>query len=151
MIVKLLLLFVVFVSFTEADIYQSFAQALDAKRSKEACKIGKKIVFSGTEDEKLLATIARVCLKEDYLYTTTIIQAKLRKTAEARRTATILASLLLQKKLLYQFMYDNVDISTFYLPVMHHPLSYAFRAVRDGKYKLLSKNPKIVTFEHNKI
>lgn len=146
-VLKLLLAFVTFVTFVQADIYKAFANALDANNSKLACSIGKKIVFLGEKDEKLLSAIAQVCLKEDWLLTTTVIQSRLRKTKDSRANATILASLELQKKLIYQFMYDNTDISTFYLPVTNHPLSYVFSAIRDGKYKLVSKNPKIISFK----
>ena len=146
--VKFLLSCLIWVSFVEADSYESFANSLEANRSASACKIGKKILLSGERDEQLLGAIARVCLKEDYLYTTTIIGAKLRDTKESRANATLLTSLALQKKLLYQFMYDDTDISPFYLPVTEHPLSYAFSAIRDKSYTTLSHHPKVVTFEH---
>lgn len=144
---KIFLLFSFMFTLAQADIYQKFATYLHAKDYKHACRTGSKIVYSGEKDEKLLSVIAQTCLKSDSINMVSLIQGKLRQTQKSRTNAVVLASIALQKKLIYQFMYDGVDISTLALPVTEHPLSYAFTAIRDGKFELLSKQPKIIGFK----
>jgi hypothetical protein len=44
-------------------------------------------------------------------------------------------------------MYDDTDISSFSLPIINHPLSHTFVAIRDKSYKLVSKSPKVIEFK----
>jgi len=132
-----------------ADLYQKFSINLRNKDYKNGCNVGKKLFFKGEKDEKLLSLIGQVCLKSDYIYITALIQSRLRTTKDARTNAVIFSSILLQKRLIYQFMYDDVDISSFSLPISDHPLSHTFTAIRDKKYKLISKYPKVIEFRKN--
>ena len=149
--IKLLLAMHIIAISLYADLYQKFSINLRNKDYANACKIGKKIFFKNEKDEKLLSIIGQVCLKADYIYITALIQSRLRTTEDARTNAVVFSSILLQKRLIYQFMYDDVDISSLSLPISDHPLSHTFTAIRDKKYTLVSKYPKVIKFrkKHN--
>ena len=146
---KSLLILLVIFSTVYGDKYNQFLKHLNDKNYEKACRVGKAIVYAHETDEKLLSLIAQSCLKVDYIYALSMVQHRLRKTKETRADASAFTSIILQKKLIYQFMYDNTDISTFALPIVEHPLSYTFVAIRDGNYKLISKKPKVITFNKN--
>ena len=143
---KIILLITLFSFNSYADSYQNFSKHLKNGSYREACRDGKKIFSIGERDEKLLSLIGKACLKADYIDTTGTLQSRLRTTSEARTNATIFSSLVLQKRLIYQFMYDNTDISTLALPVIDHPLSNTFIAIRDKNFKILKSQPKMIEF-----
>jgi len=125
-----------------------FYYHLKHKHYEKACSVGRSIVFHNTVDEKLTSLIANACLRADFIDTLGVIQSKLRKTSDARMNAVVLSSVLLQKRLIFQVMYDDVDISSFALPIIDHPISDTFVAFRDKNYKVISKKPKIVEFNY---
>jgi hypothetical protein len=118
---------------------------------KKACQIGKHLFYKNEKDEKLLVIIGMACLRADYIDTLGMIQSRLVFTKEARRSASIFSSVLLQKRLLIQFLQDNTDISTLALPITNHPISKSFVKLRDGDYIVESKNPKRVSFSDDGI
>ena len=144
---KFFLISLLVISAVHADNYSRFLKYLNNKNYNSACKVGKQIIYADEKDEKLLSLIAQSCLKCDYIYALSMVQHRLRKSKQTRADASAFSSVVLQKKLIYQFMYDNTDISTLALPIVEHPLSYTFTAIRDGNYKVISKNPKVITFK----
>jgi hypothetical protein len=129
-----------------ADPYTEFSKSLQEKNYERACQIGKTIFFNQERDEKFLSLIGQACLKADYIDTLAMIQSRLRESKSSRQNAALFSSIILQKRLIYQFMYDGTDISSLALPVSDHPLSHAFVAIRDKKYTVTSKIPKIIEF-----
>ncbi len=119
------------------DSYESY---------KKACQIGKHLFSKNEKDEKLLTIIGMACLKADYIDTLGMIQSRLIFTQQARQSATIFSSVLLQKRLLIQFLQDDADISTLALPVINHPICKSFVRLRDGNFTLESSKPKCVSF-----
>lgn len=120
-----------------AMLHEQLAHKLSERAYEEACIIGKQIVESNERDEKVLSLIGMACMKADYIDVLSVIQSRLYATSEARSNATLFAALLLQKRLISQFVYDGIDLSVFSLPVSDHPLSVAFRSLRDGRYKAI--------------
>ena len=145
--IKLLLTLSIFGASLYANVYTDFRNYLGNENYMKACIAGKKIFLQNERDEKLLSAIGQACLKADYIYVSTIVQSRLRTTKDARNNAVVFASTLLQKRLIYQFMYDDTDISTLGLPVSEHPLSYTFVAIRDKSYTVVSASPKIIKFK----
>ena len=145
--IRYLLIISLIVGTVYADKYNQFLKHLNDKNYEKACRVGKTIIYDDEKDEKLLSLIAQSCLKCDYIYALSMVQHRLRKSKQTRADASVFASIILQKKLIYQFMYDDTDISTLALPIVEHPLSYTFIAIRDGNYKVLSKHPKIISFK----
>ena len=130
-----------------ADNYSEFSKHLKKQEYVKACISGKNIFSNNERDEKTLSLIGQVCLKADYIDTAATLQSRLRGTKEARVNAVIFSSIVLQKRLIYQFMYDNTDISSLALPISEHPLSHTFIAIRDKKFKLLRSSPKMIEFD----
>jgi hypothetical protein len=148
-VVKVILFFSILMSVClSANNYSDFNKYLKEKNFAKACKSGKKLVFvDNISDEKQISKIALSCLNADYINILGSLQIKLRGSKEARTNATILSSILLQKRLIYQVMFDNADISSIFLPIIDHPLSHTFVALRDKNYKLISTSPKVVSFD----
>jgi hypothetical protein len=148
-IVKILLLLFFIINLQLfANNYDDFNKHLKAKNFALACKSGKKLVFGDhINDENQISKIALSCLNADYINILGSLQIKLRSSKKARANATILSSILLQKRLIYQAMFDDMDISSMFLPVIDHPLSHTFVALRDKSYKLLSTSPKVIVFD----
>jgi len=152
---KKILFILVIVTSLSASNYDDFFREYQKNNFTRACKIGKKIYSHNERDEKLLSVIGKACLKADYISTVGTIQSRLRTTKEARVNSVIFSTVVLQKRLIYQFMYDGTDISTLALPVFDHPLSHTFVAIRDKDYKVTSTSPKTIEFdvgdEHYKV
>jgi len=145
--IKLLLALFLLGASLHASVYTDFKRHLDNENYMKACLSGKKIFSKNERDEKLLSAIGQACLKADYIYVSTMVQSRLRTSKDSRINAVVFASTLLQKRLIYQFMYDDTDISTLGLPVTDHPLSHTFVAIRDKSYTLISASPKMITFK----
>lgn len=148
MIIKSSLLAIFLFINLQADNYKEFYEHLENDNHAQACLIGKRLVYQDSlYDENLVSKVANSCLKSDYINILGSFQSKLTKSEEARTNSVIISSIILQKRLLYQFMHDNADISNFNLPLIDHPLSHAFIAIRDKEYKLISKSPKSISFD----
>ncbi len=145
-----LLLTVLLLPTLYATPYTAFSKAYKAQQYKKACQIGKTL-FANERDEKFLSLIGHACLKADYIDTLAMVQSRLRSTRQSRENAVVFSSVLLQKRLIYQFMYDDTDLCSFSLPISDHPLSYAFVAIRDKSYRMISTNPKVIEFHRHGI
>ncbi len=134
------------------DDYQAFVKAYQNgsfEEYKKACHLGKALFSRGEKDEKFISLIGMACLKADYIDMLGLIQSRLYTTDEGRTNAALFTSILLQKRLILQYMYDDTDISTLALPVADHPLSIVFSAIRDGHYKEVSNHPKEIIIEQD--
>jgi len=145
-ILKLSLSLLIITVSLNADSYKDFSKYLKNKDYRNACIKGKIIFENNEKDEELISLIGFSCMKADYINTLGTLQSKQRKTIESRQNAVIFSSLLLQKRLIYQFMYDNTDISTLALPISEHPISKTFVAIRDNNFKIISEYPKTIEF-----
>ncbi len=145
-ILKLSLILAIMAIGAQADMYHKFSKYLDKKDYRNACVTGKKIFADNEKDEKFISIIGYACMKADYIDTLAILQSKQRESKDTRQNAVIFSSLVLQKRLIYQFMYDDSDISTLALPISEHPLSNTFVAIRDKNFKLISSSPKTIGF-----
>ncbi len=137
-----------------ANDYETFQKAYaqnEYESYKVACESGKRIFFNGENDEKLISLIGLACLRADYIDMLGLMQSRLYLSSQGRANASLFASVLLQKRLIIQFMHDTADISTFALPVTDHPLSVVFSAIRDGRYELLSEVPKRIRIKQGEM
>jgi len=131
----------------QADTAYDFMDHLKEGDYQKACKVGREMITVLQKDEKIISLVGQACLKSDFIEALALANHRLRDSKETRADAVAFSSVVLQKKLIYQFMYDNADISTMYLPIVDHPLSHTFVAIRDANYKTESQNPKIITFK----
>ncbi len=123
-------------------ILGAFHNAYKRGDSSSACRLGREIYHLGIQDEKLLIAIGKSCADDDYINFIAILQQRLGESAQSRRAAVYFSTLSLQKRLISQYMFEDVDLSAYTLPRTEHVLSLAFEAIRNKRYTLLSDEPK---------
>ncbi|WP_457561003.1 hypothetical protein [Caminibacter sp.] len=126
---KLIFLFIPFFLF--ASIYNEF----EKKEYKKIC-VSKNIK---TNNQNILSIVGISCVKTDRLYLLPFIINKLKKTKVARTNAVYFATIILQKKLLYAFLFDNYPIKNFSFPKGDYILSVVFDNLKQGNYNLEGK------------
>jgi len=131
--------------------FKTYYQKNSYDAYKQACQIGKHIFEKNERDEKMLSLIGMACMKADYIDMLGLIQSRLYRSKEGRQNASLFASLVLQKRLIAQFLHDHTALSTLALPVSSHPLSKAFVALRDKNYVTLSQTPLKLEFRDDDI
>jgi hypothetical protein len=128
-------------TFVFAGKYDFIIKEYDVGEFKKACLDGSKKIYS-IKDEELLSLIGDACIRVDYINPLGDVIKGLISTKDFRENASYFATILLQKKLLYQFMNDDIDISKLRLPRTSYILSVVFENITKGNYKLLNKSPK---------
>jgi len=113
---------------------------------KKVCVDGLKLFNRGYKNEQFLSIIGDACAKTDSIYALSQLQNSLIKTEQGRTNASYFSTLVLQKKLIYQFFVDNLDLGYLVLPQTGHILSILFDSIVTKKYKVLSENPKKIEF-----
>ncbi len=135
----LLLLSITFLfggNYNEKEILHYYSQS----NYKKACKEGKKVL--NKLENSFVSVVGDACAKADDINTLGIIVKKLNKTKNDRANASYFATLILQKKLIYQFMNDGLDISGLVLPKTGHILSRVFEKLTLKNYKRVDKKIK---------
>jgi len=144
--VAILLLF----SFSKADELSSFLNSYKSGKVKIACAHGRNLYRSSNmRDEQILLAIADVCAKADFIDFIAQMQERFGKTSQSRAAAVYVSTLVLQKKLISQFLNEDVDISTYNLPKTDHILSNVFEDIKNKNYKLIQDKPKHIQIEDN--
>jgi hypothetical protein len=111
----------------------SLVDEYTAKEYKNICSL--KNVEKYENDERALSIIGVSCVKTDGLYLLPYIINKLKHTSYGRKNAIYFLTILMQKKLLYAFVFDNMPLSGFSFPLTDYVLSDIFEAVKNGNYK----------------
>jgi hypothetical protein len=124
------------------DNLSAFLDAYKKEDSSLACRIGREIYRSGLQDEKILIAIGKSCAEDDYINFIGVLQQRLGESVESRRAAVYLSTLILQKRLISQYMFEDIDFSAYTLPKTEHVLSLTFEAIKNNNYTLLSQSPK---------
>ena len=117
------------------------------KNYKKVCKEGLKKYYGGKEDEMFVAMVGLSCAEVDNINPLGFLQKKLVQSLSARETASYFSSLVLQKRLLYQFMIDDIDMSNLSLPLSEHILSKIFEKISHNEYEIIINSPKMIKIE----
>jgi len=145
---KFLGIFILFsVTFSYAKSIEELVKAFQERKFKVVCQQGMKKFNNGNRDENLLGMIGVACAEIDYINPLADLQKYLRSTKAGRNNASYFATLILQKKLFYQFMLDDIDLGYLRVPDTNHILSVIFRNLVLKNYKVTSKNPKRIEIE----
>ena len=139
----LLLLFVNINAKTTDQLIQDFKQ----KKYYSVCQEGLNEFRAGRQEEKFLAIVGTACANIDNINPLGTFQGKMISTRDSRETSAYFVSLLLEKKLIYYFMLDDISLAHLQLPVSAHILSFVFEHLGSGKFVYTSKNPKIIKIE----
>jgi hypothetical protein len=110
-----------------AGIIQDFVN----KKYSKICTINN---LHKVKSEKLLSIIGVSCVKTDNLYLLPFIIDRLKHTKAARINAIYFASILLQKKLLYGFIFDKFSLNDFSFPKIKYILSIVFENLKNHHY-----------------
>ncbi len=126
----------------EAKSIEDLVKAFQNRDFKIVCQDGMKKFNDGNRDEDFLGMVGVACAEIDYINPLATLQKSLRSTKAGRNNASYFATLILQKKLLYQFMIDGLDLGYLRVPDTGHILSIIFKNLVLKKYKVTSSDPK---------
>ena len=136
-------------TFSYAKSIEELVKAFQDKKFKVVCQNGMKKFKNGNRDENVLGMIGVACAEIDYINPLADLQKYLRSTKAGRNNASYFATLILQKKLFYQFMLDDIDLGYLRVPDTNHILSVIFRNLFLKNYKVISKKPKRIEIHDN--
>jgi len=126
----------------EAKSIDSLIRDFQNQNFKVVCKDGMRKYSGGNRDEDFLGMVGVACAEIDSINPLGILQKALRSTKAGRNNASYFATLILQKKLIYQFMLDDIDLGYLRVPETGHILSVVFKNLVLKNYKTISKSPK---------
>ena len=133
----------------EARDISAFIDDFKAKKYDEVCDKGMVLYYGGYTDENFVSLVGVSCAKVDRINLLGMLQRSLVESRSSRENASYFSTLILQKRLIYQFMIDDVDVGKLILPTSTHLLSRVFEQLSAGKYKVLSASPKLVELDAN--
>ncbi|ACZ12429.1 hypothetical protein [Sulfurospirillum deleyianum] len=147
---KLLIVVSVFVCHSlYAYSYNDVLKDYQAKRYEKVCSDGAEFYLKNERNEQILVAIGDACAKVDAIQPLSYISKNLISTKEYRESASYFTTLMLQKKLIYQFMHDAINLKELLLPRTDHVLSRVFEELSKGNYKVVEKRIEIGTPQMN--
>jgi hypothetical protein len=133
----------------EARDISAFIDDFKAQKYDEVCDKGMALYYGGYADENFVSLVGVSCAKVDRINLLGMLQRSLVNSKSSRENASYFSTLLLQKRLIYQFMIDDLDVGKLALPSSTHLLSRVFEQLSAGNYKVLSTSPKLVELDAN--
>ncbi len=140
-----------FLAFLPFLLYASVIDDYKEKKYDKIC-VSKNL---NTSDEKILSLVGISCVKSDKLYLLPFIINKLKKTRLGRTNSVYFSTIVLQKKLLYGFLFDGFSIKGFSFPKGDYILSVVFDNIKKGNYifengiYIINLSQKIIYFYKN--
>ncbi len=126
-----------------------FIEDFKAKKYNKICDKGGRLFYGGYRDENFVSLVGISCAKVDRINILGMLQRSLVESPSSRENASYFSTLILQKRLIYQFMIDDLDLKNLRLPASTHLLSRVFEHLSAGQYELVSKDPKLVEINAN--
>ena len=126
---SLILIFMV-VNFLFANILTDFKN----HNYNDICQIKN---IENTKNEKILSLIGISCVKIDKLYLLPFVIKRLKHTKIGRLNSIYLLTIYMQKKLLYSYFFDNLNLNNFDLPDTDYLISHIFYEIKHNNYKKL--------------
>ena len=147
---KVVLVFLgVFWSYMYAYSYNDVLRDYDAKNFEKVCNEGNALIIKNDKNEQILVAIGDACARVDSINILGSVTKNLISTKEYRESGSYFATLVLQKKLIYQFMLDNINLKELKRPRTNHVLSKVFEQLSKGNYVVVDKRIEITTPEMN--
>jgi len=131
------ILILLFLTNLNADIKHDMFTLYQNHKYEKVCSLGFNNFGKYKKDEEFVALYAFGCLKADYIDRLAVPTAVLKFSEEARANSAYFAIILMQKKLLYHALLDNVDLTEVKLPTTDYVLSKVF-----DQYAKLKKHEK---------
>lgn len=121
---------------------EAFAKAYKSKSMEKACTIGRHLFRQNMRDENILIATGHACAEVDFIDFIGVLQQRMGESAQSRKAAVYFSTLLLQKRLISQFMHEDIDLSLYRLPMTDHILSEVYEALHNGHYQTIKADPK---------
>ncbi|PHR54920.1 MAG: hypothetical protein COA44_12025 [Arcobacter sp.] len=134
----------------QARDISSFINDFKAKKYNKVCDKGSRVYYGGYTDENFVSLVGISCAKVDRINILGMFQRSLVLSESSRENSSYFSTLILQKRLIYQFMIDDLDLSYLKLPSSSHLLSRVFEPLSNNKYQVLSRSPKLVEVHTDK-
>jgi len=128
----------------EARDIKPYIDDFKAKKYDRVCDKGMKAYYGGYVEENFVSLVGVSCAKVDRINLLGMLQRSLVSTKESRENSSYFSTLILQKRLIYQFMIDDITLDDLKLPASNHLLSRVFTQLSLKNYKVLSTSPKLV-------
>lgn len=125
-------------AYTHDDVIKDYKEG----NYKDVCIKSAKFYKNAEKNEQILSIIGDACAKIDYINPLGYIVRGLVSTPQFRQNGSYFATLILQKKLIYQFMNDAIDLKNLRLPRSEHVLSVVFENLVKNNYE--KKDGKII-------
>jgi len=149
MIERLLLIGLLFLASLEARDITPYIDDFKKKRYDRVCDRGMKAYYGGYTEENFVSLVGVSCAKVDRINLLGMLQRSLVSTKASRENSSYFSTLILQKRLIYQFMIDDIALDDLKLPTSNHLLSRVFTQLSLKNYKVLSAAPKLVEVDDN--
>ena len=147
---KVLVILVLFIwNVANAYSYNEVLRDYQANRYEKVCSEGAEFYMRNDKNEQILVAIGDACAKIDAINPLGQISKNLISTKEYRESASYFSTLILQKKLIYQFMHDDINLKELTLPRTDHVLSRVFEQLSKGNYSVVEKGIQILTPQMN--
>lgn len=124
--------------------YNDVLNDYEHKRYEKVCNDGAEFYMKNEKNENILVIIGDACAKTDAINQLGYIVKSLNSTQAYRESGSYFSTLILQKKLIYQFMCDGNDLKGLKLPLTDHLLSEIFHHLSQGNYEIVAKETKEV-------
>ncbi len=124
-----------------------FINDFKAKKFDKVCEKGSRLYYSGYTDENFVSLVGVSCAKVDRINMLGMLQRSLVNSKSSRENASYFSTLILQKRLIYQFMIDDLALNDLRLPASNHLLSRVFEKLSAGQYNIVSESPKLVEID----
>ncbi len=132
-------------SYMYAYSYNDILKDYEAKNYEKICSQGSSLLFNNEKNENILVAIGDACAKVDAINPLGNVVKNLISTNEFRESGSYFATLILQKKLIYQFMNDRINLQELRLPRTEHILSRVFEELAKGNYSENNQQIEIKT------
>ncbi len=141
--------FFIFLFFSLTSLYAYNASDIQAdykaQQYERICKNNGFFIHKDATSEEILTMIGDACAKVDVLTPLATITKTLILSPQSRESASYFMTLLLQKKLIYQFMHDGIDLKNLRLPQTEHVLSIVFEHLVLKNYETVNDKLIITT------
>jgi len=134
-------IFLFLITLLYGDIQKDF---LNKKYSK-VCTLEN--IYRYQNNDKVLSLIGNACLKIDSIYLLPRISKFLIHTKEGRANSLYFLTITLQKKLIYNYIFDGISLKGFNLPMTDYLLSYIFYKIKNKQF--IKKKNKIIIKKGN--
>lgn len=148
---RFLVFFCLLWGYAHAYSYNDVLKDYSADNFDRVCSEGAAFYLKNDKNEHILTVIGDACAKIDAINPLGNIVKNLVTTKEHRESGSYFATLVLQKKLIYQFMHDNINLKELRLPRTTHVLSVVFENLAKGNYEIVDKKVHINTPEQGYI